>query len=112
MTARKFVTAKTGRPTKAQQDLRKVQAFKAVFGGNSTREDADIVLSELFSVTGFFRPPTLKDWMASTKSPVGYELHCALQAARCEPLRVILNFLELGDDAMIALEKAAREARS
>lgn len=112
MTGRRIATAKDGKKTAPQANLRKAKAFQAVFGGNGNREDADIVMSELVATTGFFRPPNYADWMQKTGTPLGFELQCALQAARAEPIRTILNYLNMSDDQMVALEKAAREARS
>lgn len=108
---RRIATARDGKVKPAVSDLRKVKAFQAVFGGNGSRDDADIVLSELTALTGYFRPPSHAEWMKNTGASAGFELHCALQAARAEPIRAILNYLNMSDAQMIALEKAAREAR-
>lgn len=112
MTARRVATAKDGKKTPAQTELRKTKAFQNLFNGNGNREDADIVLSELMAMTGFFRPPNYADWMKKTGTPLGFELQCALQAARAEVPAVIVKHLNMSDSQMIALEKAAREARS
>lgn len=108
MTKPRISTAKGAGRTPAQTALRMKKAFKAAF----STEDGEIVLTELLARVGYFRPPSLAEWMERTGSPQGFELHCALQAARCEPLRAILNEIETSDETMIALERAAREARS
>lgn len=110
MTARKRTTARGATETDKQAQLRRTQAYQRVFGeGAPTRDDKDIVLSDLLKATGFFRPPSYAEWMAKTKTPQGFELHCALQAARAEPMRHIMGFLNLSDDDMLALERAVRE---
>lgn len=38
------------------KDLRRAQAYAAVFGGNATREDAEIVLVDLATYSGFYQP--------------------------------------------------------
>jgi hypothetical protein len=107
--ARKVATSKAVARGDAAQKNARVQAYKRLFSGNGTRDDADIVLSDLLATTGYFRPPNYAEWMARTKTPAGFELHCALQAARAEPMRHIMDYLALTEDQIIALEKAARE---
>lgn len=113
MTARKIATAKAVSGTPAAANLRVVKAYQRVFGeaGAPDRDDKDIVMSDLLATTGYFRPPNYAEWMARTKTPQGFELHCALHAARAETMRHIIGFLNLSDDQMIALEKAARDGR-
>ena len=112
MTSRKIATAKGVSGNKSEAELRQAKAFQTLFSGGGSREDAEIVLSELVALTGFFRPPNYAEWIKNTGTPQGFELHCALQAARAEPIRAILNHLNMSDERMVALEKAAREARS
>jgi hypothetical protein len=38
------------------KDLRRAQAYAAVFGGNATREDVEIVLTDLAAYSGFYQP--------------------------------------------------------
>lgn len=108
MTTRKPTTARGSTTTEEGARNLRAQAYKRLFSGNGSRDDADIVLTDLLASTGYFRPPNYADWMARTKTPNGFELHCALQAARAEPMRHIMDFLALTDEQMIALEKAAR----
>lgn len=109
MTARKVTTARGTSKSDDEAKAKRIAAYKRVFEGNSNRDDGDMVLADLLHVSGFFRPPNYADWMARTKTTEGFPLHCALQAARAEPIRHILNFLGVTDDQMIALERAARE---
>lgn len=108
---RKIVTARDGATTVAEAELKRVKAYQRVFTGQGSREDADIVMSDMAALTGFFRPPSYADWMAKTKTPLGFELHCALHAARQEPLRRILDCVDMTDAQILELEKAARKAR-
>lgn len=105
------VTARKMAATETQANLRRVKAYQRVFGadGAADRDDKEIVITDLLAVTGFFRPPNYAEWMVKTKTPQGFELHCALHAARAETMRHVLNFLNITDDQMIALEKAVRE---
>lgn len=105
---RKITSSKDGAATAEAENFRRVQAYKQVFGGNSTRDEGEIVLSHLCRAFGFFEPPTLDEWMKKHKTAVGFELNCAIHAARLEPIRVILNHLDLDDDVMIALQRAAK----
>ncbi|TPM89857.1 hypothetical protein [Mesorhizobium sp. B2-1-3A] len=91
-----------GGPAKAQDALTK--AYLRIFSG----EDGEMVLADLASVTGYYRRPSYAEWMARTKTPNGFELHSALSNARAEVLQHIMGFLTMDDDALIALEKAAR----
>ena len=109
MTARKITTANGTSKGPAEADAKRAAAYRAVFTGSSNRDDGDMVLADLLNASGYFRPPNYADWIAKTKTPQGFELHCALQAARAEPIRRIMDFLGLTDDQMIALERGARE---
>lgn len=104
-------TARKLTDTENQAKLRRVKAYQRVFGpdGAADRDDKEIVLTDMLSVTEFFRPPRYSEWMERTKTPLGYELHCALHVARAEIMRHVLNSLNITDDQMIALEKAVRE---
>lgn len=108
MARRRIATARGTTKTPAEAALRLSNSMQKVFSGT----DGEIVLTELLALTAFFRPPNYADWMKRTGTPQGFELHCALQAARSEPIRAILNHLNMSDEQMLALEKAAREARS
>lgn len=90
------------------QKLKRTQAYQRVFSGNGTKEDADIVLVDLLDHTGFFRHPNYGEWMQRTKTPQGYELHCALQAERASVMRRVMDFLAIDDDGLVQLERAAR----
>lgn len=98
--------SQAGGPAKAE--LRRTQAYQRLFNGNGTKEDAEIVLSHLADVTGYYRRPSYGEWIARTKTPQGFELHSALSNARAEVLQIIMGFLTLDDDELVALEKAAR----
>lgn len=108
---RKITTAKDGSQSAPESDLKRVQAYRRMFAGQGSREDADIVMSDLAALTGFFRPPNYAQWMQKTGTPHGFELHCALHAARAETLRRILDCIDMTDAQMLELEKAARKAR-
>lgn len=88
--------------------FRLAKAWKNLQRGNGTTEDFEIVVADLMNVTGYYRRPNYTDWMAKTRTPEGFELHSALCNARAEVVQHIMGFLTLGDDAMIALERAAR----
>jgi hypothetical protein len=92
-------------------ELRRVEAFRRVFAGNGSSEDAEIVLSHLAHVTGYFRRPSYAEWIARTKSPHGFELHSALSNARAEVLQIIMDDLQMGDDALVELQRSARLER-
>jgi hypothetical protein len=99
--------SQAGGPAKAQDALTK--AYLRVFSG----VDGEMILADLANVTGYYRRPSYAEWMARTKTPHGFELHSALSNARAEVLQHVMGFLTLDDDALVALEKAARlEARS
>lgn len=103
--ARTF-TGAGGKTAKAERD--RAQAYQRLFEGNGSRQDAEIVLTDLAAVTGYYRRPNYAEWMAKTGSPHGFELHSALCNARAEVVRHIMDFLTLTEDDMVALEKAAR----
>lgn len=111
MTTRKITTAKDAAQSAPAADLRRIVAYQKVFSGQGSREDADIVMSDMAALTGFFRPPNYAQWMQKTGTPQGFELHCALHAARAEPLRRILDSINMTDAQILELEKAARKAR-
>lgn len=109
---RKVRTAGEEAKNKADHQLILAKAYQRVFGGNGSKSDADMVLADLANVTGYYRPPNYSDWMQRTKGTTGFELHCALHAARAEVLRHVMDFLQMTADQMVALEEAARaEAR-
>lgn len=108
MTARSVTGAKAAAGGPAQAKALLTAAYTRLFSGQGSQADADMVMSDLLNVTGFFRPPNYAEWMAKTKTPQGFELHCALQAARAEPMRHIMNFLSLPDEQVIEMERAAR----
>ncbi len=68
----------------------------------------EIILTDLVDVTGYYRRPGYAEWMARTRTPEGFELHSALSNARAEVVQHIMGYLTLSDEAMIALERAAR----
>nr|WP_292770277.1 hypothetical protein [Mesorhizobium sp.] len=90
----------------AEADL--ALAVRRLFQGNGSKADADMLLVHLTDKAGFFRRPNYAEWIASTRSPAGYELHCALCTARAEVVQTILDFLALDDEKMIELQKAAQ----
>ena len=107
MTAKTFAHSKqAGGPAKASLAL--TQAFRRLFDGNGTKTDAEMVLSHLADLTGYYRRPSYGEWIAKTKTPHGFELHSALSNARAEVLQSIMDFLTLTDDELLELEKAAR----
>lgn len=107
MKAKPFARAgAVGGPAKA--DLARATAFQRLFAGNGTKEDAEMVLAHLADVTGYYRRPNYAEWMARTKTTNGFELHSALSNARAEVVQIIMDFVLMGDDEKIALEKAAR----
>lgn len=91
----------------ASADLALVEAVRRVFEGNGTKADADMLLVHLVEKAGYYRRPSYAEWIASTKSAAGYELHCALCSARAEVVQTILDFLALDDDKLIDLQRAA-----
>ena len=112
MTERRFAHSKAAGKTPTAQEVALANAYKAIFAGNGKREQGEMILADLANVTGYYRPPGYAEWMQRTKTPAGFELHCALCAARAEVFRHIMDFLAMDDDALIALERAARaEAR-
>jgi len=98
-----------GGPSAAE--LRRVEAFRRLFAGNGSSEDAEVVLSHLAHVTGYFRRPSYAEWLARTKSPHGFELHSALSNARAEVLQVIMDDLQMTDERLVELERSARLER-
>lgn len=94
--------------TQIGKRFRLATAWKNLQRGNGKREDFEIILADLMDTTGYFRRPNYSDWMKRTKTPEGFELHSALSNARAEVVQHIMGFLTLGDEEMIALERAAR----
>jgi hypothetical protein len=92
----------------ATQKTALVNAYRRLFDGNGNRDDAEMVLSDLAHMTGYYRRPNYGEWLAKTKTPGGFELHSALSNARAEVLQHIMDFLTLDQDQLVALEKAAR----
>lgn len=95
-----------GGPAKA--DVARAEAFQRLFNGNGSKEDAEIVLTHLADVTGYYRRPNYAEWMARTKTTSGFELHSALSNARAEVVQIIMDFILMSDDQKIELERAAR----
>lgn len=95
-----------GGPAKA--DLTLIEAYKRLFDGHGNKQDAEMVMADLASATGYYRRPSLAEWMTRTRSPEGYELHCALCNARAEVLQHIMDKLQMDDDTLVSLEQAAR----
>jgi len=108
---RKITTAKDVAASPQAAELVRIKAYQRMFSGQGSKEDADIVMSDLTAMTGFFRPPNYAQWMQKTGTPQGFELHCALHAARQEPIRKILDCIDMTDAQLLELEKAARKAR-
>ena len=98
--------SQAGGPAKTEQ--RRSLAYQRLFDGNGSREDAEVVLTHLADITGYYRRPSYPEWMAKTGSPQGFELHSALCNARAEVLQVMMGYLAMSEDEMVALEKAAR----
>jgi hypothetical protein len=88
--------------------FRLAQAWKNLQRGNGKVEDFELIVADLVDVTGYYRRPNYSDWLKRTKTPEGFELHSALSNARAEVVQHIMGFLTLDDDALIALERAAR----
>lgn len=95
-----------GGPAKAEHRL--TAAYQQLFAGNGSKEDAEVVLSHLADLTGYYRRPSYAEWIAKTGSPAGFELHSALCNARAEVLQTMMRYLAMSEDEMVALEKAAR----
>ncbi len=107
MTKKPFARAgAAGGPARA--NLARVQAYRRLFAGNGSKEDAETVLTDLADFFGYYRRPTYRQWLAERQSPAGYELHSALCNARAEVVQRILDFVNLDPDQLVALEKAAR----
>lgn len=92
----------------ADKQLILAKSWQRLADGNGSKEDFETVLVDLVDITGYFRRPGYADWMKRTKSPHGFELHSALSNARAEVLQHIMGYLTLDQDAMVALERAAR----
>lgn len=92
----------------ADKKLSIVKAWQAIQRGNATVGDFEIAFIDLVYVAGYFRRPSYSEWIARTKTPQGFELHSALSNARAEVVQHIMDHLNLDDDALIALERAAR----
>lgn len=71
----------------------------------------EIILTDLVDMTGYYRRPSYADWMMRTKTPSGFELHSALSNARAEVVQHVMGYLAMPDEALIALERAARAER-
>ncbi len=99
--------SKQGRGRAAAKNVL-TNAYINVFSGRGTEEEAQMVLADLAKVTGYYRRPRYGDWIESTKTPHGFELHSALSNARAEVVQHIMDFLTMTDDQLIALERAAR----
>jgi hypothetical protein len=84
------------------------EAWKRLRNGKGTREDFELVLTDLLDHTGYYRRPSYAEWMLKTKTPDGFELHSALSNARAEVLERIMSFLLMDDEELISLERAAR----
>lgn len=90
------------------KSFRLATAWKNLQHGNGTVEDFELILTDLVNTTGYYRRPNYTEWLAKTRTPDGFELHSALCNARAEVVQHIMRHLTLDDDAMTALERAAR----
>jgi hypothetical protein len=95
-----------GGPAKA--DLARAQAYQRLFAGNGSKEDAEVVLTDLADFFGYYRRPTYRQWLSERHSPDGFELHSALCNARSEVIQRVLDLVNLSTDQLVALERAAR----
>lgn len=92
----------------AKRKLADAMAYRRLFDGNGTKEDAEMVLSDLAYVTDYFKRPKYGEWLKNVGTPHGFELHSALSNARGEVVQHIMDQIHLTDEELIALEKAAR----
>ena len=103
-----FTRASQTSETLTGAELRRANAYRALFAGNGSVEDAEIVLTDLTDYFGYYRRPTYKQWLGDRQAPDGFELHSALCNARAEVVQRILDYVRLDVSALIELEKAAR----
>lgn len=82
----------------APAKLRLTQAYKATFTGHGSQQDAEIVLSDLADVTGFYK--------VSDGDTSGDKLR--FQEGMRFAFARILSHLRMTDTEMAELEKAAR----
>jgi hypothetical protein len=114
MTAKPFTSAKAKATTKGPTgaELARVHAYQRLFNGNGSKEDAEVVMTDLATYFGYYRRPTYKQWLRDRQAPAGFELHSALCNARAEVVQRIFDYVLLDDGSLVELEKAARlEAR-
>lgn len=105
---RKWFTALRRWAGPADKQATVANAWRHIQHGNGTVEDFEIVFTDLVDITGYYRRPSYSEWMARTKTPEGFELHSALSNARAEVVQHIMGYLTLDDEALVALERAAR----
>lgn len=84
-------------------------AWRRLQHGNGSKEDFKLILADLISESGYYFRPNYFEWRRREGGPEGFELHCALANERTMIVQHIMGFLTLDDDAMIALEKAAKQ---
>jgi len=101
--------SEAGKP--AAVDLILAKAYQRVFGGNGTRDDAEMVLTDLTTSFDYYTRPRYVDWLMRRQSPDGFELHSALCNARCEVVQHVLDRVRLSEEDMLRLETAARLER-
>ena len=81
----------------ASPDL--IDAWQRVESGRSTPEDGQAVVSHLARITGFYDVPSFDAWIEQHKSPAGFDLHCARQAAKREVFAAVLSALSIDAEA-------------
>jgi hypothetical protein len=109
MTARRMVTSRDKARTPSGRSAAKVNAYRRCFEG----EHGQIVLADLANLCGMFRPVGYREFMSNKALPADFSMQAATAAARAQIVRHVLNMLEMTDDQLISLERAAREeARS
>ncbi len=83
----------------AQATQRLVRAYRATFGGIGTREDSELVISDLAEFTGYYQvtdsmmPDNQVRYAEGRRSVMGH----------------VLNNLRLTEGELVALEESARE---
>jgi hypothetical protein len=80
------------------RELRKAQAYKAVFQGSPTREDQEIVLADLACASG---------WLRITPDAAS-DARLRMQEGKRALYAHIWSFLSLNGEDVMALENAAR----
>lgn len=85
-----------GARRRAQAQLRLAQAYKAVFSGNGTQDDAQLVLADLTNVSGFY---AVEDASVSAAAR-------AFADGRRDLMNRILRMASLGPEQLDALFQA------